>query len=104
MTSKEIIRAALARAGVSQSSLSEKLEYSNKSAVGAILKKNNSLRSDVFCKWLDALGFEVVIRPKNKKDNTEWIMTEESESDEIAKAVIEKAKSENAAAMLESMK
>lgn len=94
MTSKEIIRAALARAGVSQSSLSEKLEYSNKSAVGAILKKNNSLRSDVFCKWLDALGYEVIIRRKNDEFTDEWKLT--AETDRI--------KSENAAAMLDSMK
>lgn len=79
MTSKEIIKTALAKAGISQTQLSEMLHYSNKTAVGAILNKNNSLRADIFCKWLDALGFEVVIRRKGKKSGAEWIMTVESE-------------------------
>ena len=79
MTAKEIIRKALSRSGVSQTSLSEKLGYSNKTAVGAILGKNNSLRTDVFCKWLDAMGFEIVIRKKSGDKSEEWTMTEEPE-------------------------
>ena len=75
MTSKEIIRKAIASAGISQMKFSEMLGYSSKTSVGAILGKNNSLRSDVFCKWLDALGYEVVIRPKDRRDDIEWILT-----------------------------
>ena len=81
MTAKEIIRKALSRSGMSQTSLSEKLGYSNKTAVGAILGKNNSLRTDVLFKWLDAMGFEIVIRKKNGNKSEEWTMTEESEND-----------------------
>lgn len=81
MTSKEIIRAALAKAEISQTQLSEMLHYSNKTAVGAILNKNSTIRADIFCKWLDALGFEVVIRRKGKKNGAEWIMTVESENE-----------------------
>lgn len=82
MTAKEIIRKAMAKVGISQSSLSEKLEYSTKTAVGAILNKNNSLRTDVFCKWLDVLGFEIVIRPKNCTDSTEWLLNDKSDDEQ----------------------
>lgn len=77
MTAKEIVRAALEKSGMSRMKLSEKLGYNNKTAVGSILNKNNSLRTDVFAKWLDALDYEVVIRDKNNRD-VEFILTFES--------------------------
>lgn len=104
MTAKEIIRKAMAKVGVSQSSLSEKLEYSTKTAVGAILNKNNSLRTDVFCKWLDVLGFEIVIRPKNSTDGTEWLLNDKQETAELMQAEIDRIKSDNAESMIRAMK
>lgn len=80
MTSKEIIRTALTKAGITQTQLSDKLEYSNKTAVGSILHKNSSLRTDIFCKWLDALGYEVIIRRKNDEFTDEWKLTAETEN------------------------
>ena len=103
MTAKEIIRKAMAKVGVSQSSLSEKLEYSTKTAVGAILNKNNSLRTDVFYKWLDVLGFEIVIRQKNSTDGTEWLLNDKLETVELMQSEIDRIKADNAAAMRESM-
>lgn len=79
MTSKEIIRMALTKAGITQTQLSNKLEYSNRTAVGAILNKNSSLRADIFCKWLDALGYEVIIRRKNDEFTDEWKLTAETD-------------------------
>lgn len=79
MTSKEIIRTALTKAGITQTQLSDKLEYSNRTAVGAILNKNSSLRTDIFCKWLDALGYEVIIRRRNDEFTDEWKLTAETE-------------------------
>lgn len=103
MTGKEIIRAALAKSGVSQMKLSEMLGYSKKTSVGAILNKNNSLRTDVFTKWLNALGYEVIIRNKSNKSE-EFVLTVEPESDASKQAEIDRLKAENAAEMREGMK
>lgn len=103
MTGKEIIRAALAKSGVSQMKLSEMLGYSKKTSVGAILNKNNSLRTDVFTKWLNALGYEVIIRNKSNKSE-KFVLTVEPESNAAKQAEIDRIKSENAAAMLDSLK
>lgn len=93
MTAKEIVREVIARSGIPQTALSKKLGYSNKTAVGAILNKNNSLRADVLCKWLEVLGFEIVIRRKDGKGK-EWIMTAESDAAEIDSAQLASIRSE----------
>lgn len=98
MTGKEVIRAALAKTGISQMELSEMLGYKNKTSVGAILNKNSNLRTDVFVKWLDMLGFEVIIRDKNDK-TTEFVLTiEEDKQSAMSEAVSDRI-AKNAAEM-----
>ena len=62
----------------------------------------------VLFKILDMLGFEIVVRPKNREDKTEWLVGEDDAPIETERYVpageIDRIKSENAAAMLESMK
>ena len=103
MTGKEIVRAALVKSGISQMKLSEILGYSKRTSVGSILNKNNSLRTDVFVRWLDALGYEVIIRNKNI-NGEEYILIVEPETEEEKQAESDRLKAENAAAIRAEMK
>ena len=113
MNDKQIIRAALKYRGMSQPQLAKKMGYSSATSVGSILNKGNCLRVDVLFKFLNALGFEIAIRPKDSK-GTEWILLDNSDAiqtgfveryvsaEEAAK--LAEIRAENAAAMQESMK
>lgn len=113
MNDKLIIRAALKYRGMSQPQLAKKMGYSSVTSVGSILNKGNCLRSDVLFKFLNALGFEIAIRPKDGKE-TEWILLDNADAiqtdfvkpyiSEEETAKLSEIKSENAAAMLDSLK
>lgn len=113
MNDKQIIRAALKYRGVSQPQLAKKMGYSSVTSVGSILNKGNCLRSDVLFKFLNALGFEIAVRPIDDRD-TEWMLLDNSDAIQtdfvkpyVSEAEAEKLseiKSENAAAMREGMK
>lgn len=113
MNDKQIIRAALKYRGMSQPQLAKKMGYSSVTSVGSILNKGNCLRSDVLFKFLNALGFEILIRPKDSKE-TEWMLLDNADAiqtdfvkpymseEELLR--LSEIKSENAAEMLDSMK
>lgn len=111
MNDKQLVKAALKRSGESQASLSAKLGYANKTSIATMLSRPSDLRMSVLFKMLDALGFEIVVRPKNKNDKSEWLVSEDDEPIETERYVspeeqseISRIKSENAAAMREGMK
>ena len=76
MNDKQIVKAALTRTGTSQAELSGRIGYANKTSLATMLCRQSTLRMDVLYKILDALGFEIVIRPKNKADKTEWLLSD----------------------------
>ena len=77
MNDKQLVKATLKRAGESQASLSAKLGYANKTSIATMLSRPSDLRMSILFKMLDALGFEIVVRPKNRDDKTEWLVTED---------------------------
>ena len=108
MNDKQLVKAALKRSGESQAALSVKLGYANKTSIATMLSRPSDLRMSVLFKMLDALGFEIVVRPKNRDDKSEWIVSEDDAPIEteryIPESEIERIKADNAAAMRESMK
>lgn len=98
MNDKQIVKAALARTGTSQAALSSKIGYANKTSLATMLSRQSTLRMDVLHKILDALGFEIIIRPKNRADKTEWALSEDESPIEAQRYVdpeeIERIKSE----------
>ena len=108
MNDKQLVKAALKRTGESQASLSAKLGYANKTSIATMLSRPSDLRMSVLFKMLDALGFEIVVRPKNRDDKTEWLVTEDDAPIETERYIpageIDRIKAENAAAMREALK
>ena len=111
MNDKQIVKAALTRTGTSQAVLSERLGYANKASIATMLSRPSDLRMNVLLRILDALGFEIVIRSKNRVDKAEWVLSEDNAPIETERYVSEEEsaklaaiKAENAAAMRESMK
>lgn len=78
MNDKQIVKDAIAHAGISQAALSERIGYANKTSLATMLSRPSDLRMNVLLKILDALGFEVVVRAKNKADKTEWVLFDEN--------------------------
>ena len=77
MNDKQIVKAALTRTGTTQAALSGKIGHANKANIAAMLSRPGTIRMDIFFKILDALGFEIVVRPKNKADKVEWLLSED---------------------------
>lgn len=50
--------------GITQKELAERLGYKNQSSVSERLRNADSMRIDVFERFLDALGYEMEIRKK----------------------------------------
>jgi hypothetical protein len=91
MNEKLIVRAAIKRSGKTQPELSRQVGLATKT-VGAMLCRPNDLALGNFYKLLSALGFEIVIRPKNRADKTEWILREEDEPIETVAFVSDERK------------
>lgn len=51
--------------------LRERLEYKTVSGVRDRLARGKSMKVDTYAKFLDALGYEVVIQPKTARDARE---------------------------------
>lgn len=110
MNERQIIRALLKRNGKTQPELSEMLGY-KKETVGTILKGKSEMGVGKFYRMLSALGYEVVIRKADGTDKAEFMLADNDEPIETERYVspeeqseISRIKSENAAAMRESMK
>lgn len=101
MNDKQIVKAALKRRGESQTSLAEKMGYANKTSIATMLSRPSDLRMNVLLKMLDALGFEIVIRSKDKADKVEWVMSEDDTPIETERfsPEVERLKAENVASI-----
>lgn len=75
MNDRQIVRAALKRNGMTQPALSEMLGY-KRGTVGTILKGKSIMGVDKFFKMLSALGYEIVVRKKDGKDLTEFVLAD----------------------------
>lgn len=69
MTEKEIVKAAMKAKGFTYEMLRDALGYT--SSVGSIadrVNRGNSMRCDTLVKFLNVMGFEVIVRSKNKDE------------------------------------
>ena len=74
MTDKEILRAAIRKRDYNQPLLAEGMGYATPSSIAQRLRCKQSMRCDIFVKFMDFLGFDVVIRSR-RADKTEWILS-----------------------------
>lgn len=82
MKSNEVIREAMKACGWSQKTLAEKTGYVGKDGTGAQTAvssriNNNKMRVDTFVKFLNAMGYELVVKSTNPNTNkNEWKVSE----------------------------
>lgn len=74
MDDKEILVAAMKKRDYSQTLLAEEMGYKTVSGVSERIRGKQVMRCDTFWKFLDKLGFEVVVRSK-RTDKTEWVLS-----------------------------
>ena len=65
MTSKEITKLLIKRKKISQDELARLCGMKSQSNVTGILNRYASMRVDTFEQMMDALGYEVIVRPKD---------------------------------------
>lgn len=71
MDDKDIIRAAIADRGTTQKEVAEKMGKENQQYIGNMLMRKTSMRVDNFVKVLNAMGYDVVVKPNIGKGK-EW--------------------------------
>ena len=82
MKSNEIIKEAMKTCGWSQKTLAEKMGYVDKDGNGmqtAVSNRinSNTMRVDTFVKFLNAMGYELVVKSTNPNTNkNEWKVNE----------------------------
>ena len=76
MTYKEILTKEMKRQQISEPEFTKMLGFSSNSMVWRPLHKEQDMKVGRFLLFLDALGFEVVIRPKGKF-RTKYRLTKE---------------------------
>lgn len=74
MTDKEILKAAIEKRDYNQVILAKEMGYATQSCVSERFRRKQSMRCDIFVKFMDFLGFDVVIRSR-RADKTEWILS-----------------------------
>lgn len=79
MEAGNIIKEAMKICGWSQKTLAEKVGYINEKGEGVQtsvsnrINNNNQMRLSIFVKFLDAMGYEVIVKSKNPNSNkNEW--------------------------------
>lgn len=63
MTVSEAIRTAMKESNITQNDLAELMGYNSQGTIGNALRSNN-FTTNTFLRWLDKLGYEVVVQPK----------------------------------------
>lgn len=88
MDEKEILREAMFLSDVNQGELAAKCGYKSPSSVSNIFSLQSSLRVDIFAKLLDAIGYDIIVRGRNKVKALggieyipEWVVRGEDEPD-----------------------
>ena len=67
MKTKKAIKKILKQEHMTQKVLSEKMGYARPSSLNTVLRANNP-KIETLVNIIDALGYEVVLRPKNGSD------------------------------------
>lgn len=78
MDDKGILVEAMKKRDYSQTLLAEEMGYKTVSGVSERIRGKQAMRCDTFWKFLDKLGFEIVVRSK-RTDKTEWILSYKEE-------------------------
>lgn len=78
MDDKEILVEAIRKRDYNQSILAREMGYKTVSGVSERIRGKQAMRCDTFWKFLDKLGFEVVVRSK-RTDKTEWVLSYDNE-------------------------
>ena len=86
MTEKDIIKEALSSCGWTQEILAEKLGYKGQSCIAGRLT-GNSMRVDTFVKFLDAMGYKVMVVSKSPTANKNKWTINYNEDEEIGEEV-----------------
>ena len=83
MEAGKIVKEAMKICGWSQKTLAEKVGYVNENGEGIQtsvsnrINNNNQMRLSIFVKFLDAMGYEVIVKSKNPNSNkNEWKVSE----------------------------
>lgn len=79
MNSKDVVKDIMKYAGYSQSELAEKAGYASQSNVTGILNRSSSMRVDSLVQMVEAMGFEVIVRNKQKTAKQEYYITDGKE-------------------------
>lgn len=83
MKANDIIYATMKTRGINQTMLAEEAGLKRQSNVSEMLR-SKSLRVDNFVLLLESMGYELVVRDKNRKNKTEWVVGEDSTTEETA--------------------
>lgn len=98
MNEKQIIRAALKSAGMTQPELSELLGY-KRETVGTLLRSKSDMGIGKLFRMMNAMGIDIVFRDREGKcGGAEWVLSEDESPIEAERYVdreeIERIKSE----------
>lgn len=74
MNAIEIIKEAMKSKGWTMSALAKQLGYANPNGVRSRLTQSKNLRLDVFVKFLNEMGFEVMVVSKTGSKE-QWVLT-----------------------------
>lgn len=80
MNGIDIIKEAMKSKGWTMSALAKELGYATPNGVRSRLTQSKNLRVDVFVKFLNEMGFEVVVLSKTGSKE-QWILTENNPED-----------------------
>lgn len=80
MTSKEIVKNIMSKNGMSQEKLAIECGMKRQSNVTGVLNRYSSMRVDILEKMINAMGYELVIRPIDGADE-EYVVHEEKNMD-----------------------
>lgn len=74
MTDKEILLDAMKKRDYNQAILAREMGYATASGVTERMRGKQAMRCDTFVKFLEQMGFEIVIRSK-RADKSEWVLS-----------------------------
>lgn len=83
MKDTEIIKEALKSVNWNQTQLAEALGLATQSAVSSRLTMNkSSMRVDTFVKFLNAMGYEVIVKSKNRDNKNMWVLDNNTQKED----------------------
>lgn len=78
MNDKEIMIEAMKRHDYNQTILAKEMGYNTASGVSERMRGKQAMRCDTFAKFLDKMGYEVIVRSK-RADKSEWVLSYDKE-------------------------